>query len=275
MSGRTSSLLALGLVGLHAGLIFSQPASVPVGPNERHVKPQINVEDGNAARNAKLWVLDFKFKSPRLLKVNIPGRGERVVWYLWYQVFNNSGQQVSFIPDFELVTQDSKPVMTYPDEILPAAQEAIAEIEDPNGYYKIKNSVTISSDPIPPSLPKSIAKPVTGVAIWVDPNEPAPDDDAATKARKKKLPKLAESNFYSIFVAGLSNGWSLTDAVAPDADPVIRRKTLQLTFRRVGDQFFPKSDEIKFERSDWIYRPSRLKLKLDLLDKKVKDKGKD
>jgi len=262
-------LLVLGLVALlGAGLTFSQQATVPVGPNERHVKPEVNVQDGNASRNAKLWVLDFKFKNPRLLKVNIPGRGERVVWYLWYQVYNNTGQQVTFIPDFELVTHDTKEAVPYPDQILPTAQEAIAKIEDPNDYYHIKNSVTISIDPIPPSLPKSVSKPVTGVAIWIDPNEPGPDDDAETKAKKKKMPKLAESNSYSIFIAGLSNGWSTSEGVAPNSPPVVRRKTLQLTFKRIGDHLQMTSDEIKFQSSDWIYRASKLKLNLRLLDDK-------
>jgi len=276
MTGRISRLIILALAALvGAGLVVAQ-TTVPVGPNERHVKPEINVQDGNASRNAKLWVLDFKFKGPRITKVNIPGRGERVVWYLWYQVINNTGQQVTFIPDFELVTHDGRTPMVYRDQILPAAQEAIARIEDPTGYYKIKNSVTISSDPIAPSLPKSVARPVTGVAIWIDDNEVGPDDDAAAKDRKKKMPKLAESNSYSIFIAGLSNGWSLSDSVdEKDPSPIVRRKTLQLTFRRFGDQYYMKSDEIRFQKSDWIYRASPLKLNLPLLDEKAKkDKGK-
>jgi len=273
MISRSSRLLVLGLAAvLGAGLTFSQTATIPVGPNERHVKPEINVQDGS---NAKLWVLDFKFKNPRLMKVNIPGRGERVVWYLWYQVYNNSGQQVTLIPDFELVTHDFKQVMVYPDEILPTAQEAIAKVEDPHGYYKIKNSVTISAEPIPPALQKAVGKPVTGVATWVDPNEINPDDDKETKERKKKLPKLAESNHYSIFVAGLSNGWSTSDPIGQDKHRVVRRKTLQLTFKRLGDQYYMKSDEIKFQSSDWIYRASRLKLELELLDEKDKGKAMD
>jgi hypothetical protein len=274
MTSQSSRFIVLALVVLlGAGLTFSQ-TNVPVGPNERHIKPEVNVQDGDTTYNARLWVLDFKFKNPRVIKVNIPGKGERIVWYLWYQVINNTGQQVTFVPDFELVTHDDKQVMTYGDQILPEAQEAIARIEDPNGYYTIKNSVTISSDPIPPSLPKSVARPVTGVATWIDPNEIDPDDDNATKAKKKALPKLAEANHYSIFVAGLSSGLSVTDPIDKGGDPVIRRKTLQLIFRRLGDQHYMKSDEIKFQKSEWLYRASKLNLKLDLLPKKENAKDK-
>jgi hypothetical protein len=162
--------------------------SVPLlaNPNERYVKPEGNVQDADA-RNSKLWVLDFKFKDPRLIKVNVPGRGQKVCWYLWYQVINNTGEPRTFIPDFELVTHDTNRV--YRDQIMPAVQDAIQKVEDPTGYYKIKNSVTISSEPIPPSLPKAAPRPVTGVAIWVDANDINPDDDAVTRARKDKEPK--------------------------------------------------------------------------------------
>jgi hypothetical protein len=235
--------------------------SLAANPNERYVKPGGNVQDADAARNAKLWVLDFKFKDPRLIKVNIPGRGTQVCWYLWYQVINYTGAPRTFIPDFELVTHDTN--MTYQDRILPAVQDAIQKIEDPTGYYKIKNSVTISAEPIPVSLPKAAPRPVTGVAIWADPNEVNPDDDEATKKRKAKLPKLADSNRYSIFVAGLSNGWALTDPIPPDTKPVVRRKTLQLSFRRLGDRFQMKSEEIRFQPPPtWVYRGSRLTIPL-------------
>ncbi len=257
-------LLAVPLVAVVGGLaglgLFAQDGERLTRPNERYVKPGVNVQDGDAVRNSRLWVLDFKFKDPRLIKVNIPGRGQRVVWYLWYQVINYTGQPHTFIPDFELVTLDSN--MTYQDQIMPAAQAAIQKLEDPTGHYKIKNSVTIAAEPIPVSLPRAAPRPVTGVAIWVDPSEPGPDDDEATRKRKARLPRLADSNRYSIFVAGLSNGWSVTDPIPPDKEPIVRRKTLQLDFKRIGDQFLMKSEEIRFQRSEWIYRGSRLKITL-------------
>src|SRR5262249_34762178 len=92
--------------------------SQQTNPNERYVKPGGNVQDADASRNAKLWVLDFKFKDPRLIKVNVPGRGQQVCWYLWYQVINYTGAPRTFIPDFELVTHDTN--IVYNAHSLPA-----------------------------------------------------------------------------------------------------------------------------------------------------------
>src|SRR5262249_24782869 len=161
-------------------------------------------------------------------------------------------------PDFELKTNDLN--MVYHDEILPAAEEAIRAYEDPRNFLKIKNSVTISNEPIPPSRPDAIPIAVTGVAIWLDPNEPNPDDSPEVKAEKEKMPRLADTNNFSIFVAGLSNGWAKTDG--PDGKPIIRRKTLQLNFQRAGDRFAPRSDQIHFVPPyQWIYRGSSLDIR--------------
>jgi len=253
-SHRGNLILAslLALMGF-AALCIPQTTN----PGERYIKDENPIQEAEASRGGTLWVLDFVFKDPRLIKVNIPGRGQRFCWYLWYQVINRTKAPRAFIPDFELVTHDTG--MVYRDQILPSVQEAIAKVEDSTGSYKIKNSVSISSELIPVTPEKSAPRAITGVAIWTDPNEPLPDDDAKTKKEKEQLPKLADSNSYSIFVAGLSNGWSQTDPIPTDKEKkaVIRRKTLQLTFRRFGDKYLMKSDAIKFQPPEkWIYRAS-------------------
>ncbi len=239
MFGKLSRGLGLRLLPLI--LVFSvvQWAGA-INPNERIVKPEANVQDADDIHspNSKIWVLDFKFKDPRLIKVNVPGRGQKICWYLWYQVINNTAQPHTFIPDFELVTSDRNTV--HHDQILPKVQDAIRQIEDPTDYLKIKNSVTIAADPIPPSKKDAEPRAVTGVAIWDD-----VDPDA---------------NYYSIFVSGLSNGWAVTDdPEKPGEKSVIRRKTLQLNFRRLGDRYYQKSEEIRFvQPPQWIYRGTSL-----------------
>src|SRR4051812_30749395 len=67
--------------------------------NEREVKSGVSALD-----KANVWALDFRFKDPRLIKVNVPGYGTRIYWYLWYQVVNRTGEPRKFAPRFELVT---------------------------------------------------------------------------------------------------------------------------------------------------------------------------
>lgn len=246
--GRNSLLILLvALVGLSwAALSFAAK------PSETYVK-DVTSKDG------KVWSLDFKFKDPRLIKVNIPGRGQRVCWYLWYQVINNTGEPRSFVPNFELYAKDT--FMSYKDQVLPSAQEAIQKFEDPTNFFKIKNSVTIAADAIPVTLRNATPRAITGVAIWTDPNEPLPDDDEATKKRKAKLPKLADTNNFSIFVGGLSNGWSKADVPGEKDKFVVQRKTLELRFKRAGDAGVLKSEAIRFQApARWIYRATNLTL---------------
>jgi hypothetical protein len=227
------ALLVAGAAGVGLGLAAN--------PNEREVKPGPDVLDKDDISNpdGKLWCLDFKFKDPRIITVDVPGKGRRVCWYLWYQVINRTKEPRTFIPDFELVTLDKNTV--HHDQVLPRVQEAIRQVEDPTDYLKIKNSVTIASEPIPVSKEEAIPKAITGVAIWDDVNP--------------------ESQRFSIFVSGLSNGWAVTDPVGNDKDPVVRRKTLQLNFKRLGDKFTIESKDIQFiPPAQWIYRASSLKL---------------
>jgi hypothetical protein len=212
--------------------------------NEKVVKPAPNVQDNDdvTKENSKVWVLDLIHQDPaiRQITVDVPGKGRKVCWYMWYQIVNNTGEPRYFNPKFELVRHDKNVV--YVDQILPKVQEAIQKVEDPTDFYKVKNSVTIGAEPIPPSKKTDSApKKVTGVAIWDD-----VDPDT--------------SNF-SVFVTGLSNGYSVTDPVPPETDPVVRRKTLQLKFKRVGDPFAQKAMDIKFQPpEEWKYIGSKMKL---------------
>jgi hypothetical protein len=242
--------LAVAAAGLCWAALAQQDSGTkpfpPSNPNERDVKPEQNIQDTDTIfekdgktykDHSKIWVLEFKFKDPRLITVDVPGRGRKVCWYLWYQVINKTREAHTFIPDFELVTLDKQTI--HRDQLLPKVQDAIAKQEDPTGYLNIKNSVTISKEPIPATKPDAAPKPVTGVAIWDDVNP--------------------ETTRFAIFVSGLSNGWALTDGAQPGDPPIVRRKTLQLNFKRNADPFYKRSEDIQFmSPPQWMYRGSKL-----------------
>jgi hypothetical protein len=215
-------------VGLVLGAAASLPGQSPGGYNVIVAPPKVNVQD-----KGDVWALDFQFKGPRVLAVDIPGRGRKTVWYVWYQVWNNTGQPRYFIPDFELLTDRGT---LHHDEVLPQVQQEIARIEGVPGFDDLKNSVTIAAKPIPPSRPDANPAYVTGVAIFPDVVEKVPD---VTR--------------FSIFVSGLSNGWEVGD------NGVIRRKTLQLNFLRRADARVQTSQAIRFFDYAWIYRGTGVK----------------
>src|SRR6266404_1722871 len=77
---------ALGL--LIAVFVAGYGMAQGLRPNEREAKPQVNVQDKDDIRKAdsKIWVLELKFYDPRLITVDIPGRGRKLCWYVKYQV---------------------------------------------------------------------------------------------------------------------------------------------------------------------------------------------
>jgi hypothetical protein len=255
MTARRTLLTAwVAAILLLGGAVVSLQYSAAQGQsnfNEREIKSSGSLNDDP---KSGVWTLDFKFKDPRVIKVNVPGRGTRICWYLWFQVVNRTSEPRTFRPEFELVTLDYPGV--YTDETLTTVEDAIRKIEDPTGYQQIKNTVTIQLSPIPVSLApdKGFPKAVTGIAIF-DGSTPDP------KNRGEKAHEMSESQRFSIFVGGLSNGFVNVDPLVKGKAeaPVIRKKTLQLNFKRVGDRYSLDSRDIIFEPpAEWIYRASKL-----------------
>jgi hypothetical protein len=243
-------LLGLLAVGLAA---FGLPAQTQPQFNEREVKTQPSKLDGPG-----VWGMDFRFKDPRIITVKLPVRGERICWYMWYQVINRSGKPQEIAPYFELVTLDNPGV--YRDEILIVAEEAIRKVEDKSGYSDIKNTVTISKFAIPPSKEDAFPRAITGVAIW----DAGPADP---RKRDPKTKELSDTTRFSIFIRGLSNGFVEVDAPAPGLPPITQYKTLQLNFKRKGDRFSTDSRDIEFVApAQWIYRSAARTITVDKKD---------
>lgn len=217
MKAITLARLQLAILGVlvPAGLtlavsIVDRPR--PVEQAKVHdVKPEL-AQDGS-------WALDFRFKNPRIVSYQEPGRGPRAVCYLWYQVTNQTDQARTFIPEFSLVAGKEPPQR---DTILFKALDAIIRTEDPTGQAGISDSIAISRQPLVSSKGKAIAQTATGVATW--------DGDPNTKE-------------FTVFITGLSSKW------ASNGNGVLRQ-TLQLRFKRQGKEF------VLVPPAKWIMRPA-------------------
>ena len=216
-----------------ATLSLSLAQTKTTGFNEREVEPQLHAFD-----KADNWTLNFRFKDPRIISCDVPGYDKKkIVWYMIYQVINNTSEPRTIVPELELKTHDYETV--HAELPSPSVQEYISKIEDPTGKLKIFNSFTISENPIPMSKKDAFPRAVTGIAMWADVYDRAP-----------------KTNRFSIFITGLSDGYRSD----PKSD-IIRRKTLQLNFQRLGDEIQNDAGAIRFvDSTQWIYRATDAKL---------------
>ena len=184
-----------------------------------------------------VWTFHFAYLPPRIVTVDIPGGGKKTAWYMVYQVWNTSDTPHTFTPILELVTKDGQ-LRTFIDEPQPAV---VAQIRKQESWGpKLHTSVGISKEKIPVTKVDSVPNAVYGVAVWLD----APDIAGTTSA-------------FSVYVTGLSDGVAVEQA---DGSETIKRKTLQVDFKRNTDNVRNQIDDIKPNENNglgaerWIYR---------------------
>lgn len=238
-------------------------------PGERKVDPVKLPLD-----KPDVWTLYFRYKPPRIKEVDgFDAKGnpaKQTVWYMWYQVYNRSGEPVYFIPEFELVTKDLN--TTHLDEPQPYIFDQLKKFEDqtisakdPDGILKLKNTIEISRRPIPPSKPDAFPVLVSGLAVWTDMAEKAP-----------------KTNRFSVYVSGLSNGVAAeqTKPVPPNGEvtTLIKKKTLRIDFIRPTDDRRQRITDIRPDDATgpaetWVYRTATT-LKPKTAPKPPEKKGK-
>lgn len=187
------------------------------------------------------WTLHLRYAAPRILTVDVPGKGKVTAWYMVYRIFNTTAnpQAVTSLK-FELVTKDLN--TRHLDEPQPAVFAAIAKQEDPDKNMNLQTTVQITQNPIPVTKPDSYPRYVSGLAIWTD--VPA---------------QAAKTNKFSVYVSGLSDG--LVAEKQADGSKLIKVKTLQLDFQKPTDTLSSGIDDVKREDNGglggerWIYRP--------------------
>ena len=90
------------------------------------------------------------------------------------------------------------------------------------------------------------------MAIWTGVDDPV-------SGSKEPVPK---TNKFSIFIAGLSNGYTEERPIAQPGVKIIKRKTLQLDFERLGSGEATEPSGIRWTgNATWMYRASTEPLK--------------
>ncbi len=180
------------------------------------------------ADRKSLWVLDLAFKPLRMRTVEIPGKGRKTIYYMYYRVVNRTGEPRLFVPQFSIQTNTNK---RYDDIPLPQAVRLIQAREDPS--TQLLGSVDLVGM-IPPSKKDGVDDAVFGVAIW---------DNLDVKASR-----------FSIYVRGLSDGYKEIKATA--TSPAKKTyKSLQIDFQIYGDHIELHEDEIRLmdPAYNWVY----------------------
>lgn len=127
-----------------AGIVFAQsPASQPA-----------------PAVASGAWNLIFKFHDPQRLSLVEPGQASPVMyWYVLYTVENNTGREVQFYPEFEIVTDTLK---AFPGDrdVSPGAYQAVA--------HRANDSALLPPEKIAGRILVGKERARHGVAIWRD-----------------------------------------------------------------------------------------------------------
>jgi hypothetical protein len=178
------------------------------------------------------WQLKFDNDIPKRVVVEVPGRNAPVAyWYMTYTVTNNTDQERTFLPVFEMLTNDGK--VTRSDNNIPKIVfDAIKKREKKpllEPWTKVGGELLLGEDQ---------AK--DGVAIWEEP-----------------MPRMGK---FTIFVSGLSGehvemkdeaGKVMKDK---DGNPLILRKTLKLDYHIRGDEVYPGEDDVDPLPVEWVMR---------------------
>lgn len=169
------------------------------------------------------WELTLEYKEPSRIVVSVPGQATpKAYWYLPYTITNEGDETQTFIPQFEMLTEDGK-VHRARKDVPKQVFDAIKSRE--------RNRLMVPPTKVGGELRPGVDQARDSVAIWEE-----PDKDIGT---------------FKIFVGGLSGEFvELKDSdgkVMKDkkGEPINLRKTLQLIYTVDGDEVYPGEDAVR------------------------------
>jgi hypothetical protein len=168
------------------------------------------------------WEITFDHKAPRRIVVDVPGHATpKAYWYMPYTVTNEGEETQTFYPQFDLLTEDGK---------LHRARNDVPRLVFDAIRGRERSQLMVPPTRAGGELRPGVDQARDSVAVW---EEPAKD-----------------MGTFKIFVGGLSGefaelkddkGQLLKDA---KGEPLIVRKTLQLTYGTNGDEVYPGEDPV-------------------------------
>jgi len=182
------------------------------------------------------WNLKFDYQTPKRIVIrSIPGREPEAFWYMTFTVTNPSREEHTFLPYFEMLTNDGAVIRS--DNNIPLAVLETIRIKERNGRIEALNDIAGKLRP-----GEDQAR--DGVAIWREPS-----------------PKMGR---FSIFATGLSGESVILkddkgnpiERVNPEGrkEPVVLWKTLQLDYLLPADEKNPGNDILELVEQQWIMR---------------------
>lgn len=203
-------------------LLVSSPTAIFAG---KHPEPSVY-----PLPNA--WYLGVKAGMLKRIVVAVPGqKAPNAYWYLPYTVTNNTGKEINFFPEFEMVTQDGK--IHRSDNHVPLA--VFQAVKKDNG-----NDLLVSANDVIGILHQGDDQAKDCVAIWEEP-----------------MPRMGT---FAVYGAGFSSesvyavddkGEKIKDG---QGNLILLRKTLALDYVIFGDEIAPDKDIVHLKKESWIMR---------------------
>ena len=178
------------------------------------------------------WTIDLTFDQPKQISVNIDGKGDQRFWYTIISLTNNTGSEVDFYPECDLVT-DTYQVVAAGKGIRKAIFDKIRIQQQ--GRYPFLQCLDFVDNKILQGRHNTVDIAI----IWQD--------------------FCPDAKNVSLFISGLSNETAAIDHPLKKksdgtAEQVILRKTLELSYAVAGDEKLRETATFAYKDKNWVMR---------------------
>lgn len=193
------------------------------------------------------WQLEFKYKEPRPIRVEVPGeKGTATFWYLEYTVTNQTDDEQKFIPNFVLYTDTG--------QILQAGKDVpgmvFRTIKQQVGEPLLQDLADISSWP----LLRGANNAKQGVMIFTDIDPKAGSFDIFVGGLSGETARITPPNPVPTAIYKDAKDFRDSNKIVKMQDEIVLRKTLQLRYSLPGEAAARFTTPAKLESKTWVMR---------------------